>query len=188
MQRSVGVVAGAPLSRIRQLAGRSVGLTRTPSDRSTRVTVDSALLLRSELVTLIFPVGDFAGGPPFAAQPLAVRSLLEGAGFECAELGPVPPELSHPARAVRPERWSLHNSHSEFASSTRSHSARNDGAVNVRQQSDTWTNDSPLPHRSPRLSCPTTPQGREYLGRWRHDTRRYPVAGATLRAQRRADG
>ena len=61
----------------------------------------------SELVTLIFPVGDYSGGPPFATKPDAVRALLEGAGFECAELSRVPPELSHPARAVRCERNSM---------------------------------------------------------------------------------
>lgn len=54
-----------------------------------------------ELVHLIFPVGDHKGGPPFALQPDTVSKLLEPLGWETTFLAPVPPELSHKARAGR---------------------------------------------------------------------------------------
>ena len=34
-----------------------------------------------EIVSLVFPVGDFEGGPPFALSPDVVKDLLEPAGF-----------------------------------------------------------------------------------------------------------
>jgi hypothetical protein len=79
------------------------------------------------LVTLIFPVSDHTGGPPYAVSPqlyeqarlaavyrscrahaaradaLAAPQLLGDAGFEAVELAPVPDELSHAAR--RGKEW-----------------------------------------------------------------------------------
>jgi len=51
-------------------------------------------LLKSdgELVTLIFPVASYQGGPPFAMSEKLVRSLLEPEGFSCVSLEAVPPE------------------------------------------------------------------------------------------------
>ena len=57
-------------------------------------------LLCSELIILLFPVGDFQGGPPFACNPEGIKALVESAGFVCTHLQPVPNELSHKARAV----------------------------------------------------------------------------------------
>jgi hypothetical protein len=59
---------------------------------------------RRQLVTLLFPIGDFAGGPPYAINPAAVEALLKAAGFERLSLEPLPPQQSHPARAVRLRR------------------------------------------------------------------------------------
>jgi SAM-dependent methyltransferase len=50
------------------------------------------------LVTLIFPIGDFAGGPPFAVSPELYSRVLGDAGFEAVALAPVPAALSHAAR------------------------------------------------------------------------------------------
>ena len=55
------------------------------------------------LVTLIFPVSDHAGGPPYAVSPQLYEQILGDAGFEATELAPVPDELSHAAR--RGKEW-----------------------------------------------------------------------------------
>ena len=52
------------------------------------------------LITQLFPIGFFKGGPPYALSADAVRGLLEAAAFTCVSLEPVAPALSHPARAV----------------------------------------------------------------------------------------
>jgi hypothetical protein len=54
-----------------------------------------------QLVTLMFPVGEHAGGPPFAMKPAQLRALLEAEDFECIEETPVPAALSFKPRAVR---------------------------------------------------------------------------------------
>lgn len=55
-----------------------------------------------QLLALLFPVGVFDGGPPFACDPAAVRDLVQATGaFVCNHLEPVPPPLSHKARAGR---------------------------------------------------------------------------------------
>ena len=45
------------------------------------------------LVSLVFPCGDFEGGPPYALKPEIVRELLEPVGFEAVSLAEVPEEL-----------------------------------------------------------------------------------------------
>lgn len=53
------------------------------------------------LALLMFPVGKFDGGPPYAMDPPAICSLLETASFQTTGLHPIPSELSLPARAGR---------------------------------------------------------------------------------------
>lgn len=62
-----------------------------------------------ELVVLIFPVGDYEGGPPYAMNPTALDELLQQHGWEKVHLAPVPKEHSHKARAGREwlGRWRL---------------------------------------------------------------------------------
>ena len=50
------------------------------------------------LLTLIFPICEKEGGPPFKVSLQLYRELLEPVGFECRELDLLPPELSHPGR------------------------------------------------------------------------------------------
>ena len=45
------------------------------------------------LISLVFPCGDFEGGPPYALKPEIVRELLEPVGFEAVSLTEVPEEL-----------------------------------------------------------------------------------------------
>lgn len=52
-----------------------------------------------ELVTLMFPVDNYEGGPPFAVQPELFKSLLEPEGFKAISLEPV--KNSFPARQGR---------------------------------------------------------------------------------------
>lgn len=51
-----------------------------------------------EVLTLIFPIREYEGGPPFSVSLELVRSLMEPAGFECIELKILPPEMSHSGR------------------------------------------------------------------------------------------
>eukprot|EP00802_Teleaulax_amphioxeia_P026384 Tamp_27439.p1 GENE.Tamp_27439~~Tamp_27439.p1 ORF type:complete len:155 (-),score=21.57 Tamp_27439:63-527(-) len=51
-----------------------------------------------QLVTLIFPLGDYAGGPPHAMSKDLVSDLLINQGFESTYLQPVDPQMSHPGR------------------------------------------------------------------------------------------
>ena len=44
-------------------------------------------LTPGELVSLVFPLGEFEGGPPYALSPQIVSELLTPAGFEA---GPSP--------------------------------------------------------------------------------------------------
>lgn len=62
-----------------------------------------------ELVTLIFPLGTYEGGPPYAMSVDLVRGLLESVGFEAVYLEPVAPTLSHSDRSGKEVlgRWRL---------------------------------------------------------------------------------
>ena len=51
------------------------------------------------LATLMFPVGKFEGGPPFASLPSDYESLLLPLGFQCEKLEPI--TESFPARQGR---------------------------------------------------------------------------------------
>lgn len=53
------------------------------------------------LAVLIFPVADYAGGPPYAMSPTGLDALLTDAGFETRMLEPVPAHLSFKPRAGR---------------------------------------------------------------------------------------
>jgi methyl halide transferase len=58
----------------------------------------------SELVCLIYPIGDHVTGPPFAMQPTTIRDLLEKHApgmWEESFLAPVPAPLSHGSRVGR---------------------------------------------------------------------------------------
>lgn len=46
------------------------------------------------LVTLMFPVGDFKGGPPFSSTPREYKNLLEPLGFSCELSEPVAESFS----------------------------------------------------------------------------------------------
>ena len=43
-----------------------------------------------EIVSNVFPIGPFEGGPPFALSPDIVKSLLEPVGFEVVSLTETP--------------------------------------------------------------------------------------------------
>ena len=58
-----------------------------------------------EIVSLVFPVGDFEGGPPFALSPDVVKDLLEPAGFENVSLTEVPEEQWARGRQEYLYRW-----------------------------------------------------------------------------------
>jgi len=62
-----------------------------------------------ELITLIFPLGDYAGGPPHAMSKELVSSLLVPQGFEATYMEPADPSLSHPGRENKEilARWRL---------------------------------------------------------------------------------
>lgn len=64
---------------------------------------------KGELVVLLFPVGNHKGGPPYALNPTKISDLLAEHDFDAVSLEPVPPELSHKARAGREYigRWRL---------------------------------------------------------------------------------
>ena len=53
------------------------------------------------LVTMIYPVGTFSGGPPFALTPETVQNLLSKAGFEPEVLEQVPEDVSFAKRKGR---------------------------------------------------------------------------------------
>jgi len=77
------------------------------------------------LVTLLFPVGKFEGGPPFAVDVEAAREELEEAGFVCEELEAVPGEHSLKPRRGREWLgiWSLTEGHEGRAGSSSSSSS-----------------------------------------------------------------
>jgi len=50
------------------------------------------------LVTLIFPVVEKQGGPPFQVDIAEMRGILERNGFENCLLEPIAPEKSHKGR------------------------------------------------------------------------------------------
>lgn len=58
-----------------------------------------------EIVSLVFPIGDFQGGPPFALSPSIVEQLLEPAGFESVSLTEVPEEQWARGRPEFLYRW-----------------------------------------------------------------------------------
>jgi len=64
---------------------------------------------KGEVVTLIFPLGDFAGGPPHAMSKELVCELLTTQGFEFFYLEPPDPSLSHAGRGGKEilGRWRL---------------------------------------------------------------------------------
>lgn len=74
-----------------------------PPDRRGWAAAAAALLRPGggQLLACLFPVGDFAGGPPFAVRPPAYAADAAAAGLREAALAPLPPALSHPARAGR---------------------------------------------------------------------------------------
>lgn len=55
------------------------------------------------LMTVIFPIIEKVGGPPFGVSLDAYKNVLEPAGFECLELDILPPELSHADRDGGPD-------------------------------------------------------------------------------------
>jgi hypothetical protein len=55
-----------------------------------------------ELLTLIFPIIEKEGGPPYGVSLELVRGLLEPEGFECLELSILPPALCHAGRDGSP--------------------------------------------------------------------------------------
>ncbi|KAL6079942.1 Thiol methyltransferase 2 [Balamuthia mandrillaris] len=63
-----------------------------------------------ELITLIFPVMEKEGGPPYAMSTELVFGLLKPQGFSLVEeIAPVPPHLSHAGREGKEwlARWAL---------------------------------------------------------------------------------
>ena len=54
-----------------------------------------------ELLTLIYPIDEHEGGPPFKVSLELVRDLLLPVGFEQMELRMLPDELCHPGREGR---------------------------------------------------------------------------------------
>jgi len=61
--------------------------------------VNRLLAKDGTLITLIFPLGEFEGGPPYAMSFSLVESLLKPHGFEAIESGPA--KESHSARQGR---------------------------------------------------------------------------------------
>lgn len=57
------------------------------------------------LVCLVFPCGDFQGGPPYAISPQIVRELLSPAGFEEVELRETPSEMYARGRLEYLHTW-----------------------------------------------------------------------------------
>lgn len=73
-----------------------------PARRQAWASTTKAFLARGgSLVTQLFPIGQFAGGPPFALDLEDVGRLMRGSGFECVHSADIPATLSHPARAGR---------------------------------------------------------------------------------------
>ena len=64
-------------------------------------TVTRLIHPEGELVCIIFPIGDFTGGPPFAMSPTTIRDLLIPLGWEELSLQPIPLEYSHKLRQNR---------------------------------------------------------------------------------------
>ena len=60
-----------------------------------------------ELVTLIFPIVEKEGGPPYAMSMDLVKSLLEPLGFEAKTLEMLPDDMCHKGREERTAlgRW-----------------------------------------------------------------------------------
>lgn len=70
-----------------------------PSVRELWASKMSAIIASGgELCTIIFPIGDKAGGPPFAVTFEDYKSVLEPVGFEVFQLELLPPELCHKGR------------------------------------------------------------------------------------------
>jgi len=98
------------------------------------------------LVTQLFPLGEFKGGPPFALNVPDVTTLLEDANFECVSCNAIPAELSHKSREVR-----------------------------VRCATCHICNDACRCCACPQLYHTLHIQGRESMALWMHDRSRYPV-------------
>lgn len=71
-----------------------------PSMRQDWASGTNRLLAKNgKLITLIFPLGEFEGGPPYAMSYSLVEGLLKPFGFEAIESGPA--KVSHAARQGR---------------------------------------------------------------------------------------
>lgn len=64
-------------------------------------TVTRLIHPEGELVCILFPIGDFTGGPPYAMTPTTIRDLLVPLGWEETLLLPIPSEYSHKSRQNR---------------------------------------------------------------------------------------
>lgn len=61
--------------------------------------IDRLLARDGKLITLIFPLGNFEGGPPFAMSFELIKGLLDSLGLEAIESSQ--PKVSHAARQGR---------------------------------------------------------------------------------------
>ena len=60
---------------------------------------------QGELLTLIFPVANYEGGPPYAVSTQLLRSLLEPHGLRAMSMARVPPELRARPQFRGAEEW-----------------------------------------------------------------------------------
>ena len=82
-------------------------LCAIPPARRTEWAAQMSRLVRpgGEIVSLVFPIGDFEGGPPFALSTSVVEDLLEPVGFERVSLTEVPPDQWARGRQEFLYRW-----------------------------------------------------------------------------------
>ncbi|CAN0271480.1 unnamed protein product [Pylaiella littoralis] len=73
-----------------------------------------------ELVTLIFPIVEKDGGPPFAVSETMVSGLLEPRGLKAVHLEKLPPSLCHKGREGKTAlgRWRFSSSAKTFTESS----------------------------------------------------------------------
>lgn len=63
---------------------------------------------KGELLTLIYPIMELEGGPPFRVSMALYEELLLPRGVECLELALLPSELCHPGRdGSEPPRYAF---------------------------------------------------------------------------------
>ena len=79
----------------------------TPDKREVWARQMQALLVpqRGVLMTLIFPIRDKEGGPPYRVSLEGMRELLEPLGFVAETLEILPPDLCHPGRDGTTGQW-----------------------------------------------------------------------------------